>query len=153
MPPQSQHMFPRPFSHRGGRYLNYSIPHCRSSLTNNTRAWVVFSEFYTCYQNAGLHSSVSTPCIALFISFLCAKGLAPATITSYLSTIAYLHKITGHFDPTKSFLVEKLLVALGRHSQADVRMPISRPMLYKLVTLCSILVHLPVVDLCSGYCS
>ena len=36
MLPQSQPMFPRPFSHRSGRYLNYSIPHCRSSLTNNT---------------------------------------------------------------------------------------------------------------------
>ena len=76
---------------------------------------------------------VSTACIALFISFLCAKGLAPATINSYLSAIAYVHKIKGHYDPTKSFLVEKLLVAVGRRGQADVRMPISRPLLYELV--------------------
>ena len=99
-----------------------------------SRAWVVFTEFYTRYQSADLHFPVSTACIALFISFLCAKGLAPATINSYLSAIAYVHKIKGHYDPTKSFLVEKLLVALGRRGQADVRMPISRPLLYELVS-------------------
>ena len=98
-----------------------------------SRAWVVFTEFYTRYQGADLHLPVSTACIALFISFLCAKGLAPATINSYLSAIAYVHKIKGHYDPTKSFLVEKLLVAVGRRGQADVRMPISRPLLYELV--------------------
>ena len=98
-----------------------------------SRAWVVFTEFYTRYQCANLHLPVSTACIALFISFLCAKGLAPATISSYLSAIAYVHKITGHYDPTKSFLVEKPLVALGRRSQANVRMPISRSLFYELV--------------------
>ena len=99
-----------------------------------SRAWVVFSEFYTRYQSADLHFPVSTACIALFISFLCAKGLAPATITSYLSAIAYVQKIKGYLDPTKSFLIEKLLVALGRRGQADVRMPISHPLLYELVS-------------------
>ena len=99
-----------------------------------SRAWVVFSEFYTRYQSADLHFPVSTACIALFISFLCAKGLTPATITSCLSAIAYVHKIKGYLDPTKSFLIEKLLVALGRCGQADVRMPISRPLLYELVS-------------------
>ena len=98
-----------------------------------SRAWVVFTEFYTRYQGTDLHLPVSTACIALFISFLCAKGLAPATIKSYLSAIVYVHKIKGHHDPTKSFLVDKLLVAVGRRGQADVRMPISRPLLYELV--------------------
>ena len=98
-----------------------------------SRAWVVFTEFYTRYQSANLHLPVSTACIALFISFLCARGLAPATINSCLSAIAYVHKIKGLYDPTKAFLVEKLLVALGRCGQADVRMPILRPLLYALV--------------------
>ena len=99
-----------------------------------SRAWVVFSEFYTRYQSADLTFPVSTACIALFISLLCAKGLAPATISSYLSAIAYVHKIKGYLDPTKSSLIEKLLVALSRRGQADVRMPISRPLLYELVS-------------------
>ena len=104
-----------------------------SSRKSYTRAWVVFTEFYQRFQNARVILPVSTACIALFISFLCAKGLAPATITSYLSAISYVHKIKGYHDPTKSFLIEKLLVAVGRRSQADIRLPISRPLLYELV--------------------
>lgn len=110
----------------------------RSSLSEQSRkcysrAWVVFSEFYKRYQGPNIRLPVSTACIALFISFLCAKGMAPATVNSYLSAIAYVHKIQGLHDPTKSFLIEKILVALGRRSQADVRLPISRPLLYELV--------------------
>ena len=51
-----------------------------------------------CYESAHVYLSVLTSCIALFISFLCAKGLAPATINSYLSPLAYDHKIHGHFN-------------------------------------------------------
>ena len=98
-----------------------------------SRAWVVFTEFYQRYQSVHVNLPVSTACVALFISFLCAKGLAPATINSYLSAIAYVHKIQGYYDTTKSFLIEKLLVAVGRRSQADIRLPISRPLLYELV--------------------
>ena len=69
-----------------------------------SRTRVVFTEFYTRYQSADLHLPVSTACIALFISFLCARGLAPATINSYLSALAYVHKIKGLYDATKSAL-------------------------------------------------
>lgn len=69
----------------------------------------------------------------MFISFLCAKGLAPATIASHLSAISYVHKLHSHIDPTKSFLIEKLMVAVGRKGQADIRLPISRPLLHELV--------------------
>jgi len=98
-----------------------------------SRAWAVFKEFYQSFYSNLLALPISTSCTALFISFLTAKGLAPATIMSYLSAIAYVHKLAGYPDPTKSFLIEKLTVALGRRRQADVRMPISRPLLYKLV--------------------
>ena len=43
-------------------------------------------------------------------------------------------RLKATWTRTKSFLIEKLLVALGRHGQADVRMPISRPLLYELVS-------------------
>ena len=99
-----------------------------------SRAWVLFSKLYTHYKSADLHFSVSTACITLFISFSCAKSLAPATINSYLLAIAYVHKFKGHYNPTRSFLVEKLFAALGCRGRADVRMPISRPLLYELVS-------------------
>ena len=98
-----------------------------------SRAWVVFTGFYQRYQSIHVNLPVSTACVALFRSFLCAKGLAPATINSYLSAIAYVRKIQGYYDPTKSFLIKKLLVAVGRRSQADIRLLISRPLLNELV--------------------
>ena len=104
-----------------------------SSRKLYSRAWVVFSDFYQRFQYGNVTLPVSTAGIAMFVSFLCAKGLAPATITSYLSAISYVHKIKGVFDPTKAFLIEKLMVAVGRRSQADIRLPISRPLLYELI--------------------
>ena len=98
-----------------------------------SRPRVVFTEFYQRYQSVHVNLPVSTACVALFISFLCAKCLAPATINSYLSALAYVHKIQSHYEPTKSFLIEKLLVAVGLGSQADIRLPTSRPLLYELV--------------------
>ena len=97
-----------------------------------SRAWVVFTEFYQYYQSVHVKLPVLTKCVALFVSFLCAKRLASATI-SYLSATAYVHEIQGYYNPTKSFLIEKLLVAVGRCSQADISLPISRPLLYELI--------------------
>jgi len=71
--------------------------------------------------------------LALFISYLSAKHLASSTITSYLSAVGYLHKLKGFNDPTKTFLIRKLLTALGRQRSFDVRLPITRPLLHELV--------------------
>lgn len=97
------------------------------------RSWVIFAEFYQRYYDTVLVIPVSSSCLALFISYLCAKGMAPATINSYLSAIAYVHKLRGFSDPSKTFLIEKLRVAIGRRSKADVRLPISKPLLHQLV--------------------
>ena len=71
--------------------------------------------------------------VELFISYLSAKQLAPSTITSYLSALSYVHKLMGRPDPTKSFLIQKLLTALSRQRAADVRLPITRPVLHELL--------------------
>jgi len=98
------------------------------------RAWAVFGEFYQrYYHQTNLTFPVATSCLALFVSYLCARSLAPATINSYLSAIGYVHKMKGVTDPTKAFVIQKLLVAVSRRSKADIRLPISRPLLYELV--------------------
>ena len=79
------------------------------------------------------HLPLSSHQLALFISYLSAKKLAPSTITSYLSAISYVHKIKGYIDPTKSFLVHKLLTAVSRQRLADLRLPITRPVLHGLI--------------------
>ena len=59
--------------------------------------------------------------------------MAYSTINSYLSAISYVHKLTGLRDPTKSFLIQKLLTALSRQRTADVRLPVTKPVLHQLV--------------------
>ena len=76
---------------------------------------------------------LSSSQLAFFISHLSAKKLAPSTITSYLSAISYVHKIKGYIDPTKSFLIHKLLTAVSRQRLADLRLPITRPVLHELI--------------------
>ena len=72
--------------------------------------------------------------MALFISYLHARKLAPSTIKSYLSAIGYVHKMKGVRDPTKAFLIDKLLTAPGRQGSIDIRLPISKPVLHELVS-------------------
>ena len=61
------------------------------------------------------------------------SSLALSTITSYLSAISYVHKLRGLYDPTKSFLIQKLLTALSRRQPVDIRLPVTRPVLHELV--------------------
>ena len=44
-----------------------------------------------------------------------------------------MHKLKGLGDPTQAFLITKLLTALSRQGSCDLRLPISRPVLHKLV--------------------
>ena len=110
-----------------------------SALTPGTkksyqRAWGTLQQFYErFYGSTTPQLPLSSSHLALFISYLSARKLAPSTITSYLSAIGYVHKIKGHSDPTKSFLIHKLLTALSRRRLADLRLPITRPVLHELV--------------------
>ena len=98
------------------------------------RAWGSFQNFYDRFYGPSTpHLPLSSHQLALFISYLSAKKLAPSTITSYLSATSYVHKIKGYIDPTKSFLVHKLLTAVSRQRLADLRLPITRPVLHELI--------------------
>lgn len=54
-------------------------------------------------------------------------------ITLYLFAISYAHKLRGFCDPTKSFLIQKLLTVLTHHRPSDIRLRIIRPVLHELV--------------------
>ena len=70
----------------------------------------------------------------MFISFLFAQSKSPKTISSNLSAISFLHKIQGLPDPTKQFLVQKLVNEAYRlRPHLDLRLPITKPILYALV--------------------
>ena len=98
------------------------------------RAWAVFRQFYAQFYGLANPSLPLGPnCIPLFISYLSFRKLAFSTITSYLAAISYVHKLRGFPDPTKSFLIQKLLTALSRQRSADVRLPVTRPVLHELI--------------------
>ena len=71
--------------------------------------------------------------LALFISYLSARQLAPSTITSYISAISDVHKIKSFSNPRKSFLIQKLLTVVNRRRKSDIRLPISCPVLHELL--------------------
>ena len=97
-------------------------------------AWAVFRDFGHCfYQSSSPLFPLNPNRVALFISYLSARQLAPSTITSYISAISYVHKLKGFPDSRTSFLIQKLLTAVSRRRQSDIRLPISRPVLLELV--------------------
>ena len=80
----------------------------------------------------------SFTCIPLFISYVTFRKLAFSTISSYLSGISYVHKLQGQADPTKSFLMQKLLTALSRRHPVDIPPAVTRPVLHQLVRALSL---------------
>ena len=72
--------------------------------------------------------------IVLVVTYLSAKKLAPSTISTYISTLSYVHKIGSFSDPTKAFVVHKIMTAQSRLcSKPDIQLPITRSILHKLV--------------------
>lgn len=109
-----------------------------SALTPSTqaaykRSWQKFADFC---KGCGVSTPLpaNTSLTALFVSSLQKEGYSPATISSHISAIGYLHKLNGFEDPTASFLVRKLLAACHKHHrQLDVRLPIDKQMLATLL--------------------
>ena len=59
---------------------------------------------------------------------------ASSAILTYVSPLSYVHKLGNLPDPSKNFLVKKLLTVHNRlHSAADVRLPITCSVLHHLV--------------------
>jgi len=103
----------------------------KGSRKTYQRAWQVFFEFAQEYA-PGQSVPLSVSDVALFVSYLSAKQLAPTTISTYLSALSYVHKLQDYPDPTKAFLIQKLLQSGKSTASLDVRLPITLPVLHKL---------------------
>ena len=80
---------------------------------------------------AQLSQSVSD--IVLFVAYLSAKKLAPSPST-YISALSCAHNIGSFSDPTRAFVVQKIKSAQSKlYSKPDIRLPITRSILHKLV--------------------
>ena len=124
-----QLQYQKTFSRRAGRFLNDLLSSALSAGSQKlySRAWTVFRDFYEHFVSPhSIKLPLSTATITLFISYLRARKLAASTITSYLSAISYVHKMKGLRDPTKAFLIQKLLIAVSKQRSPDTRLPIFR---------------------------
>ena len=67
------------------------------------RAWKTITEFLIKYNTAFPMTSLS---VARLVSYLFTCSYAPATIQTYISVVAYVHKVNGFPDPTATFIVK-----------------------------------------------
>jgi len=74
--------------------------------------------------------------VAEFIAWLSLQNKSPATIAAYVSGISFWHKIQSQPDPTKTFLITKLISGLRRGNPThDSRLPITGRILQKLIDI------------------
>ena len=101
------------------------------------RAWELIQQCMACLQLPTI-SVTSLPIhqnqVLAFISYLNLKGLAPATITTYVAAIGYVHKCGNFSDPSRMFLVQKTLSCINKHHQQnDCRLPITQFVLARIL--------------------
>ena len=89
------------------------------------------------FASRGLNHYISLPAdshtVGLYISHLDQLGLKPSTIQSHLSAISFAHKVRTIVDPTQSFLITKLMVALNKNNVTDKRLPVTHLILIHLI--------------------
>lgn len=79
---------------------------------------------------------IAAPHLALFIAFLFDRNYASSTVNTYISAISYSHKLFGYDDPSKIFFIIQMLKGYGKLSaNFDSRLPITRPILHKLLNV------------------
>ena len=76
---------------------------------------------------------ISINTVAFYIGHLQSNGYAPASITSYVTAISYIHRISLFPDPTNNTLIQRLLAGANKLSPShDARLPITLIMLQRL---------------------
>lgn len=111
----------------------------KSSLSSNT--WKTYDMALESYRDFRLFYNLEDTwpipinSIAKFIAYLSCQKASVSTVSTYISGLSFAHKIREIKDTTKSFVVQKLIEGFRRKhpSKADVRLPICRVLLKKLI--------------------
>ena len=112
--------------------LNTSLaPSTASSYRNALRHFTNFHN--THYSNTPLLPA-SFQQVAQFIAFCKQRDFKPSTITSFISALAYIHKIQDLPNPTDHFLIRKLLYGIRKQKTCDKRKPFTLENLQSLIT-------------------
>lgn len=108
-----------------------------ASLSENTKAVYtnalrMFQEF-RCSYGFGRKWPVSVSHVASYVSYCFQMGYSPATVSTYLSALGFIHKLKNLPDPTESFIIKKIIEGFKRlNSRKDVRAPITKDILIKI---------------------
>ena len=100
-----------------------------NSQKTYSSGWNAFCEFLV--ESFGVCTiPASALHIRQFVAWLSLRGLSPNSIATYVAGVGYHHKLMGYLDPTKDFVVSKLLTGCRRDRHApDSRQPITVPVL------------------------
>lgn len=112
-----------------------------SSLPTYQRAWNLFHRF-NCLTFPGLPLKfpITVPMFCLFIAYLYDLKYAASTVHTYVSALSYSHKLSGYPDPSKAFVVVQMLKGYSKlNARLDSRLPITIPILHKLLRCASLL--------------
>ena len=107
------------------------------SIAPNTKrvytvGWNAFCQFKGWRPNTIACGSIQD--ISQFVAWLSLRNLSPRTISTYVAGVGFFHKVNGWEDPTRDFLVTKLLEGCHRdRPSVDSRLPISLPILSDMV--------------------
>ena len=111
------------------------------------RAWVLFQHCLVVTNQNKISVQdlpLSFQTILVYLTYLRIKGFAPATITTYVSAIGYIHKVNGLVDPTTQFIIQKTLSSINRlHATTDSRLPITQFILFRLLQSMDKIISLP----------
>ena len=107
-----------------------------SSIPTYQRAWKIFQQFFnSTFQHPFSGLPISPSVLALFIAYLFNAQYAPSTVTTYVSTLGYVHKLMGFPDPSKVFYVSQILKGYSKVGfRLDSRLPITLPIFDRLVS-------------------
>ncbi len=106
-----------------------------STLKSYTRAWKVYKHVQENIFRESALLPISVASITTYITYLHSfKGIKASTIRTYLSGIAFLHKLKSMHDPTSNPVVRRLVDRLSSlNTSTDNRLPITRVLLEKLI--------------------
>ena len=115
-----------------GTLLNASI--AESSKGTYRRVWRFFNDFSVSVFGQIVHPPLTVSIIALFVAYLHHLNLSYKTINTYLSAMAYVHKMLALPNPTSQFLISRLVRGAQNLAPSyDLRLPITINILDKLV--------------------
>ena len=118
------------------------------------RAWKLYEEFQiSVLQSSHISLPVLPATLALFVTHLFDRSYASSTVNTYVSALGYFHRLAGLQDPSKTFSIIEMLKGYGKIGyKLDLRLPITLPVLVRIMKGLEIFVFLSMNYLCLRPC-